>query len=170
MKRLKTIYTDGGCYKGIGSWAYVILDGVPESDKHELEHKLTGITLGTTNNRMEMIAIIEAISMYDDTTHLIVCSDSGYVVTGFTHPSYLKKWVRNGWRTSKNDQVENQDLWKELIKLNESRNIEFIHIRGHGKNNNHIHNYFNNIVDRMCTEVRNNYNECIRRELVKNTD
>jgi ribonuclease HI len=163
LTKLITIYTDGGCHNNVGSWAYLTLDGIPELDD-EPTYKMSGLVIGkdATSNRMEMTAIIEAISLHPEGSNLRICSDSGYVVTGYTHPSYLKRWLSNGWRTSNNNQVENQDLWKEIIELNKSRNIEFVLIRGHGKNYDSVHNRFNTIVDKMCTEMRIMYNDHVR--------
>lgn len=161
---LKSIYCDGGC-KGVydvdqvGAWAYVVLDGFTIDIESEPSVKKSGLTLGTTNNRTEMLAVINAIASQPKGSKLRIYSDSGYVVNGINNPSYLKKWRANGWKTSKKTPVENQDLWREMIKLIESDDYElrFILVKGHGKNKDDVHNKFNSMVDVMCTEVMNNY-------------
>jgi ribonuclease HI len=139
-----------------------VLDGIGEPGLEESASKLSGVVLDTTNNRMEMQAIIEAISSQPEGSRLRIFSDSGYVVTGFTHPSYLKKWMYNGWKTSNNNPVGNKDLWEKLIELNNRYNIQFVLIKGHNKNTNRVHNHFNHIVDMMCTRERDTHNANIR--------
>lgn len=106
----------------------------------------------TTNNRTEMLAIINAIKTICETgTTVNIISDSGYVVKGYTDPAYLDKWVANGWKTSNKKPVMNQDLWEEMLKLGWSNAFYFTHIRGHKKDKNHLHAYWNDIVDKCCT-------------------
>jgi ribonuclease HI len=148
------IYTDGGCHnesgdlKGIGAWAFVIQD--ENSDKVEVyAQRVTD----TTNNRTEMMAVINAISFCETGSAINIISDSGYVVKGYTDPAYLDRWVSNGWRTSNNKQVSNIDLWQKILGLSYHYILQFTHIRGHMKDKNPIHAYWNNIVDRACTFI-----------------
>lgn len=165
-------YTDGGCWNntegktGNGAWGFLeIIDG--EAFNHQ-SHYMTG----TTNNRAEMVAIINAIQSVPLGSHILIYTDSGYVAKGFHHPSYLQKWCQNGWKNSKKKPVENQDLWIILLGLSLTYRIELINIRGHKKDKNKIHAYFNDIVDGMCTAemekyTNNNKYDRIRREFIK---
>jgi ribonuclease HI len=148
------IYTDGGCHnesgdlKGIGAWAFVVQD--ENSDKVEVcAQRVTD----TTNNRTEMMAIINAISFCEVGSAVHIISDSGYVVKGYTDPAYLDKWVANGWKTSNNKDVSNIDLWNKILILSYHHRLSFTHIRGHMKDKNIVHAYWNNIVDMACTAV-----------------
>lgn len=148
------IYTDGGCHnesgdlKGIGAWAFVVQD----EDSNEVEVYVQKV-IETTNNRTEMMAVINAISFCEIGSAINIISDSGYVVKGYTDPAYLDKWVANGWRTSNNKQVSNIDLWQKILGLSYHYQIKFTHIRGHMKDKNITHAYWNNIVDSACTLI-----------------
>lgn len=148
----KVFYTDGGCHnesgnlKGIGSWAFVEYD--EDSDEVIIYARKV---LDTTNNRTEMLAIINAILSCDIGTEVHIISDSGYVVKGYTHPSYLDKWISTGWRTSNNKPVSNIDLWQKILVLSYHYNLKFTLVRGHMKDKNPIHAYWNSLVDRACT-------------------
>jgi ribonuclease HI len=156
MGKKYVIYTDGGCHnesgtlKGIGAWAFVIQD--EESDKVEVYAQRV---LDTTNNRTEMMAIINAILFCENGSDINIVSDSGYVVKGYTDPAYLDKWVSNGWKTSNNGQVSNIDLWQKILSLSYHYKLSFTHIRGHMKDKNPTHAYWNHIVDRACTLMMN---------------
>ena len=97
-----------------------------------------------------MLAVINAIKLYNQKSVNII-SDSGYVVNGYNHPSYLDKWKINGWKTSKGDPVLNRSLWEELILLSYSNPFRLQLIRGHKKDKDPTHAYWNNIVDHACT-------------------
>lgn len=148
------IYTDGGCHnengdlKGIGAWAFVMQD----ENSDEVEVYAQRVT-DTTNNRTEMLAVINAISFCETGSNVHIISDSGYVVKGYTDPAYLDKWVSNGWKTSNNKDVSNIDLWNKILMLSYHFKLSFTHIRGHMRDKNPIHAYWNSIVDRACTVV-----------------
>lgn len=150
------IYTDGGCHntgprKGDGAWAFV--EYQPNTEKVDV---YCGASINTTNNRTEMLAIINGIRHYPEGTKILIISDSGYVVKGYNHPSYLDTWLKNGWKTSSGGDVINQDLWLNLIALSYSRGIKFQLIRGHYKDPNPTHALWNSIVDRACTNIIKN--------------
>lgn len=146
------IYTDGGCHneggdlKGIGAWAFVVQD----ENSDEVEVYAQRVT-DTTNNRTEMMAVINAISLCETGSAVHIISDSGYVVKGYTDPAYLDKWVSNGWKTSNNKEVSNIDLWNEILTLSYHYRLNFTLCRGHMKDRNPTHAYWNAIVDRACT-------------------
>lgn len=154
------IYTDGGCHnesgdlKGIGAWAFVVQD--ENSDEVEV---YTQRVTDTTNNRTEMMAIINAISFCETGSEVHIISDSGYVVKGYTHPAYLDKWVTNGWRTSNNKEVSNIDLWQKILTLSYHYRLKFTHIRGHMRDKNPVHAYWNSVVDMACTIVMREFKD-----------
>lgn len=152
------IYTDGGCHnngelKGLGSWAYTEFD--PNS---KIATIYCGLEYETTNNRTEMMAIINAIKSKPRHTSIDIISDSGYVVTGYTNPAYLDRWIKNYWRTSSNSPVQNQDLWEEIIRLTYHYPVSFTLVKGHNKDKDPIHALWNSIVDKACTWVMHNRN------------
>lgn len=153
------MYTDGGCHntgnrKGDGSYAYLFF-----TDNREYVDVYCEFISDTTNNRTEMAAVIEGIKhvidLSDEYQHLTIVSDSGYLIKGYTDPAYLDRWVTNGWKTSTNKPVQNQDMWKELQRLSWHVGFNFIHIRGHNKDKNLEHAFWNDICDRACTHMIN---------------
>lgn len=116
-------WTDGSCSPnpGPGGWAWVRKDG----------HQDAGFNINTTNNIMEITAVIEAIrhayvSHLDD---VVIWSDSKYVIDGIT--SWVHGWKRKGWKTSTGKPVKNQELWVELDQLTQMIEVEFRWVRGH---------------------------------------
>jgi ribonuclease HI len=125
------IYTDGGCSgnPGPGGWAYVIIkDGVPFAEKWGAE-KLT------TNNRMELqavIAALEFIASEEKEEKIIVYTDSQYVQKGIT--IWLAEWKKKGWKTSDKKPVKNKELWQRLEALAEQFPVSWVWVRGHAGN------------------------------------
>lgn len=123
------IYTDGACSEnpGPGGWAAIII----ENEKTEY----FGSEMSTTNNRMEMTAAIKALEFIinEDNKPIEIYSDSAYLINCFLQGWY-KKWEQNGWRNSKGNPVENKDLWKKLLELNEKYQITWIKVKGHSDN------------------------------------
>lgn len=122
------IYTDGACSgnPGPGGWAAILLYAGKEKEiwgKEDL----------TTNNRMELTAAIKGLSALKYPCQVELFSDSAYLVNAFNN-GWLKKWRENGWKTSKKESVENQDLWQELLKLAQIHQIEWIKVKGHADN------------------------------------
>lgn len=157
------IYTDGGCHneggdmKGVG--AYAFLQTVDLSQKYVEIY--TGLELDTTNNRTEMLAILNAIDRmwFDGYRGLIeIYSDSGYVVNGYNNPSYLDKWVQNGWKTSTKKPVLNQDLWQRFLNIPWNSKFHLNLIKGHNKDKNPMHAFWNDICDKACTYTMNSVN------------
>ncbi len=128
MTKLK-IYTDGGCSgnqsdENIGGWGAILVFG-----SHEKE--LYGGEINTTNNRMEMRALVEALGALNRKgLDVEVFSDSSYLMDCF-RKGWYKKWITNGWMTSQKKPVENKDLWERLLPYLEIHNIEFFRVKGH---------------------------------------
>ncbi|MEE9273297.1 MAG: ribonuclease HI [Robiginitomaculum sp.] len=121
-----TIYTDGACSgnPGPGGWGALLIYGAREK-------KLYGGERDTTNNRMEMMAAIRALSSlkpgYDKP--IIIWTDSKYLKDGIT--SWIKGWKKRGWKNAKKEPVKNKDLWLSLDSLVQGKNIEWKWVKGH---------------------------------------
>lgn len=118
------IYTDGACRgnPGTGGWAAVLRRG-------EYEKELQGAELATTNNRMELTAVIRALEALKRPVDARVYTDSQYVQRGVTE--WLDAWKARGWRTADRKPVKNQDLWQRLDELLPSHRIEWHWVPGH---------------------------------------
>jgi ribonuclease HI len=119
---------------------------------------------GSTNNITEMLAIINGIKYINTTSteahpSIHIISDSGYVVRGYNDPSYLDRWMARGWRTSANGPVLNRNLWEKIVTLSWHAVLNLELIKGHKKDNNHIHAFWNDICDRICTYIMENKTE-----------
>lgn len=125
------LYTDGACSgnPGPGGWASIIING-------DYIHKISGSDKSTTNNRMEIIAVIEGLKMVSETSKVEVITDSAYVVNTMT-----KGWKRN----------KNQDLWGELDTLVSKRDVKFTWVKGHASNQ------YNNECDKMAVSEYQKY-------------
>lgn len=125
MKNI-TIYTDGACSgnPGPGGWGAVMMF------KEQIK-EIYGGEIETTNQRMEIRAVIEALKAVKvNDWDITVYSDSAYVVNAFKQ-NWLGNWQNNGWQNSKKQDVANQDLWKELIQLTNKNRIKLEKIKGH---------------------------------------
>ena len=120
-----TAYTDGSCLgnPGPGGWAAILL-----WNDHRKE--LSGGFRLTTNNRMEVLAAVEALSALKRSTRLELHTDSRYLRDA-VEKGWLAKWRRNGWKTSDKKPVKNKDLWTRLIPLLEANQVVFHWVRGH---------------------------------------
>jgi len=118
------IYTDGACSgnPGPGGWGALILDGGDERE-------ICGGEAQTTNNRMEMLAAIEALRAVPDNKPVRLYTDSQYLKNGITQ--WIAGWKRNGWRTSAKKPVKNKDLWEALDTLVAGRTIDWRWVKGH---------------------------------------
>ena len=121
------IYTDGSCQTnpGNGGWAAIIKDDGKTK-------KISGSEKNTTNNRMELLATINALRQMNDNTEITIYTDSQYVKLGITE--WIKKWTINNWQTSKKENVKNKDLWIELYNLDKSLNIKWNWVKAHAGN------------------------------------
>ncbi len=121
------VYTDGACSgnPGPGGWAWAV---APDGEPHD-----SGGDPRTTNQRMELIAVIEALrslGVGSEAGPVEVVSDSTYVVNCF-RDEWWRKWERNGWRNSKKQPVANAELWKDLVELVRAGDVRFRWVKGH---------------------------------------
>ncbi len=138
MLKTVDIYTDGACSgnPGIGGYcAILIYKGV--------EKIVSGCVKDTTNNRMELLSVIEGLKALNEKCRVNLYSDSQYVVDAF-NLKWIENWQNNGWRTSNKKEVKNADLWKELLVLFDKHQVNFIKVKGHSDNE------FNNRCDKIA--------------------
>ena len=133
-----TIYTDGACSgnPGPGGWAAILMAGGAKKE-------MSGGERDTTNNHMELMAVIEGLKALKRPCKVDIYSDSAYVVNAFEQ-NWIGKWVKNGWKNSAKAEVANSDLWKELINLTAMHNVTFHKVKGHADNE------FNNRCDELA--------------------
>lgn len=124
MTERVVIYTDGACKgnPGPGGWGAWLRWG-------EHEKELFGGEPNTTNNRMELTAVIEALALLKRRTPVAVYTDSEYVKNGIT--TWIHNWKRRGWRTADNKPVKNDELWKRLDSLVAGHEVQWHWVRGH---------------------------------------
>ena len=121
------IYTDGSCLNnpGNGGWAAII------NDNDEII-KISGGEKNTTNNKMELMAPINALKKINKDKKVEIYTDSKYVKLGITE--WIHKWTKNNWQTSKKEDVKNKELWIELFELTKSFEINWIWVKAHSGN------------------------------------
>ena len=121
------IHTDGSCFEnpGNGGWAAII--NINGNIK-----KISGSEKNTTNNRMELMATINALKTINTNEEIKIYTDSQYVKLGITE--WINTWVKNNWKNSKKEEVKNKDLWTELYNLNRALNVKWIWIKAHAGN------------------------------------
>jgi ribonuclease HI len=137
------LFTDGACSEnpGPGGWAVVI-----ESSDGAVEDVISGYDIETTNNKMELTAVIQAykkvldLKVHDprDETEYEIVSDSAYVVNAVTH-DWIGRWSMNGWKNSKGEKVKNIGLWNEFLTLHKMAksaklSVKFKKVKGHSGN------------------------------------
>lgn len=127
MKKV-VIYTDGACSgnPGPGGWGTILMcDGIKK--------EISGGKKDTTNNVMEITAVIEGLKLLKYPCEVEIYSDSAYVVNAFNQ-HWIDGWKKNGWKNSSKEEVKNRDLWEELDKLTNIHTVTFIKVKGHSDN------------------------------------
>ena len=124
MKRVH-IFTDGACKgnPGPGGWGAILRYG-------DLEKEISGGEASTTNNRMELTALLKALEMLKEPCHVIVCSDSQYVINGL-EKGWAEGWQKKGWIKSDRKPALNPDLWEQLLLQSKKHKMEYVWIKGH---------------------------------------
>lgn len=124
------IYTDGACSgnPGPGGWGTIALF-------EDTSFELSGYERETTNNRMELKAVIVAFQLADKLDRvkykdIEICSDSAYVINAI-EKLWLPKWVNNGWETTTGKDVKNKDLWQKLLKYTKDTKVKLVKVKGH---------------------------------------
>lgn len=144
MKKV-TIYTDGACSgnPGVGGWGALLQYG-------DYRKEISGAEADTTNNRMEVFAVIQALSLLKYPCEVDLYSDSAYTVNAI-EKGWLKDWERSGWKKADGKAVQNVDLWQELSDLLGRHCVRFHKVKGHADNE------FNNRCDHLATSAIKEY-------------
>ena len=133
-----TIYTDGACSgnPGPGGWGAILMFG-------ENKKEISGGKKDTTNNVMELTAVIEALKLLKRPCKVELYSDSAYVVNAFLQ-DWISGWIKKGWKNSNKEDVKNKELWQELINLTKVHDVIFHKVKGHSDNE------YNNRCDELA--------------------
>lgn len=144
-KFLIDVYTDGACSgnPGVGGWGVVITLG-------DYFKEFSGAEADTTNNRMELIAVIMGLSAIKEPCEVNLYSDSAYVVNAFEQ-DWVTSWESNNWKNANNKDVKNRDLWLKLLELLKVHDVHFIKVKGHADNE------LNNRCDTLATTAIKTY-------------
>lgn len=136
-----TIYTDGACSgnPGPGGWGAILM-------YKENKKEISGGKKDTTNNVMELTAVIEALKLLKYPCKVKLYSDSAYVVNAFLQ-NWVINWQKNNWKTSDKKDVKNKELWQELVEFTNIHNITFIKVKGHSDNE------YNNRCDELARKA-----------------
>jgi len=145
MKKV-TIYTDGACSgnPGPGGWGAILMYGTSKKE-------LCGGEQSTTNNRMELIAVITALEALKEPCEVLVYTDSQYIVNAI-NLGWLESWQKKGWKR-KGGELKNPDLWIKLVAMLEKHKITFIWVKGHADNE------YNNRCDELAVEESRKFKE-----------
>ena len=139
------IYTDGACSgnPGPGGWGSILMY---QQNKKEV----SGGKKDTTNNIMELTAVIEGLKLLKYPCEVELYSDSAYVVNAFKQ-GWLDNWVKNNWKTAGKAPVKNQELWQELYNLTKTHKVNFHKVKGHSDNqyNNRCDELARNAINKM---------------------
>ena len=139
------IYTDGACSgnPGPGGWGAVLM-------YNDNKKEISGYNENTTNNIMEITAVIEALKLLKYECEVEIYSDSAYVVNAYNQ-KWIENWKKNNWRTSGKEAVKNKELWQELDSLVNKHKVKFIKVKGQADNE------WNNRCDELATgEIKKN--------------
>lgn len=133
-----TIYTDGACSgnPGAGGWAAVL-------KYKEIEKEICGGEKNTTNNRMELLAVIKSLEQLKEPCNIDLYSDSKYVIDSITK-GWAKNWKAKGWKKSNKEPAKNSELWDKLLNLLEIHTVHFYWVKGHSDNK------YNNRCDELA--------------------
>ena len=138
MKKI-ILYTDGACSgnPGVGGWGAIL-------EFNGIEKEMSGVCEQTTNNQMEITAVIEGLKALKEPCEVEVYSDSAYVINAFKE-GWLTSWQLNGWKNANKKPVKNIELWQELLNLCEVHKITWHKVKGHADNEK------NNRCDKLAT-------------------
>lgn len=135
------IYTDGACSgnPGPGGWGTILM-------YKDTKKEISGNKANTTNNVMEITAVIEGLKLLKEPCDVQIYSDSAYVINAFNQ-HWIEGWIKKGWQNSKKEPVKNKELWLELYSLVQKHNVKFIKVKGHSDNE------FNNRCDELARKA-----------------
>lgn len=137
------LYTDGACSGNPGPGGYgaiLIFKGI--------EKEISGGEINTTNNKMEIMAVVKGLEILKEPCDVTVYSDSAYVVNAI-EKGWIYSWQKNNWIKSDKKRVKNIELWEELLKLMNYHNVKFVKVKGHADNE------YNNRCDHLAVAETN---------------
>lgn len=139
------VYTDGACSgnPGPGGWGAILI-------WNGREKEISGGTSKTTNNRMEMQAVIEAFKSLKKPCIVRIHSDSSLIINAF-RKGWIKNWQSRGWKKADKKPVENRDLWEKMLKVMEPHEVRWIKVKGHSGDK------YNDRADRLAVEASKRY-------------
>ena len=145
MKKI-TLYTDGACSgnPGKGGWGAVLI-------YKEYQKEFSGFEEETTNNKMELTAVIEGLKRLKEQCIVDIYTDSAYVCNAFQE-NWIETWKNNGFKNSNKKEISNIELWKELLELCNIHKTTFHKVRGHADNK------LNNLCDKLATDEIKKHN------------
>lgn len=151
MKKV-VIYTDGACSgnPGVGGWAAILRHG-------SAEKVLTGGEEQTTNNRMELMGVINGLEALKEDCEVEIYSDSAYVVNAFLQ-DWISYWLMSGWRTKGKKPVQNVELWQRLLNVCAKHKITWHKVKGHADNelNNRCDTLAVAEIEKIKSQINNN--------------
>ncbi len=136
MKKIE-MYTDGSCIGNPGPGGYAIV-----LCYNGIQKEFSGYVENTTNNRMEITAVIEGLKKVKEPCEITIYTDSAYTMNAFDQ-GWLDSWLLNNWKTSSKKPVLNQDLWQELVLLMKPHKITWVKVKGHS----------DNVLNNRCDEL-----------------
>ena len=129
MKKV-TLYTDGACRGNPGNGGYGSILEYVDAGGRLHQRELSAGYRQTTNNRMELLAVIKGLEQLKSACAVTVFSDSKYIVDAFAK-GWVAAWQKNNWMRGRKEEVKNQDLWKRLLELMRGHTVEYRWVRGH---------------------------------------
>lgn len=123
----------------LGGWGAILMF-------HDYKKEISGGEKNTTNNIMELTAVIEALKLVKYSCKIKIYSDSAYVVNAFVQ-GWIYNWIKKGWKTADGSPVKNKELWENLYQFTKKHEIEFIKVKGHSDNE------YNNRCDELAREA-----------------
>lgn len=144
MKKV-ILYTDGACSGNPGPGGYgaiIIYNGI--------EKEVSGGEKETTNNKMELMAVIKGLEMLKEPCEVDIYSDSAYVVNSI-EKGWIYTWQKNGWKKADKSKVKNIDLWERLLNLMDTHKVKFLKVKGHADDE------LNNRCDRLAVSQREKF-------------
>ena len=132
------LYTDGACSgnPGPGGYAAILI-------YKGIEKEISGGEPNTTNNKMEIMAVVKGLEMLKEPCNVTIYSDSAYVVNSI-EMGWIFNWQKNNWKKKDNSSVKNIELWEEMLKLLKIHNVKFVKVKGHSDNE------YNNRCDKLA--------------------
>lgn len=151
LKTRVTIYTDGACANNPGKGGYGAILFFEDSQGVVHEKRISKGFKSTTNNRMELLAVIDSLSLLKKPCEVKLYLDSKYVADAINQ-KWLDNWVLKNWKLNTLNPVKNIDLWKKFLEVKKPHDIEFIWVKGHSSNK------YNELCDKLAVEARSSGN------------